>query len=889
MQTFPHRPISSDRNPLWLPGVYAARLHSQPSDASTKQSGDQLPTHMIQNPNISSRRLMRLGAFCVVSAIALARPLLADVPWPVIPNQTFNVLNYGAVGNGTTDNAAAIQSAINAASAAGGGTVEIPAPGTYLCGPLNLSNSINFQVDSGAMLQMLPMSQWPGTTTFINGTSLHDVEFSGSGTIDGNGSAWWNPVAASRPNFINFTKTTRIAFRDLTLQNPPTFHLMLKGNNANITITNITINTPGTSPNTDGMDLASTNILIVNSYISDGDDNIEIGGSQLCSDVTVTNCTFGTGHGVSIGSYTSGGVSNLFVSDCSFTGTGNGIRIKSDNDRGGVVQNLVYQNLHMTNVNFPIVIYAYYNSVGTPYNIWPSTAAGETVAAVTSTTPIYRNITISNVTAAAGSSYPAGLIWGRTELPVTNVLLSKVTISGSKPFEIYNAFNVQCVDCQFTVPARTNTYEFFDAGVTISNSTAPSGSILLDGLCNSSYSDTLALSQAPAVMNNTNTITTNPTLSVGAGTLSITNNLKLGTSTTLNLGLGTTPTTIAVASNLTVGGTINISDAGGFGAGTYTILTYGGALTWSSPVLGSTPAGYTCQLDNGTAGQVNLIATSSAGAPAAPTGLSATGGNAVVNLAWTQSTSPGITGNNVYRSTTGSGGPYSLLASLGATTSYADTAVVNGNTYYFTVTAVNGNGESVPSSYAGATPSAPPPPPTGLSATAGNSQVSLSWTASTGATSYNVKRATVTGGPYTTIASGVTSPSYVDTSAVNGTTYYYVVSAVNSSGESANSSEVSATPQAPPAPAAPTNLTATAGKKKVTLTWTQSISSGITNNKVYRATTSGGPYTLVTTLAPSTTYTNSGLTTGRTYYFVVTAVNSGGESAYSNEASATAK
>jgi fibronectin type 3 domain-containing protein len=86
-----------------------------------------------------------------------------------------------------------------------------------------------------------------------------------------------------------------------------------------------------------------------------------------------------------------------------------------------------------------------------------------------------------------------------------------------------------------------------------------------------------------------------------------------------------------------------------------------------------------------------------------------------------------------------------------------------------------------------------PAVPTGLTATAGNNQVALSWTASSGATSYNVKRATVNGGPYTTIASPTTT-SYTNTGLTNGTTYYYVVSAVNSSGQSGNSTQVSATP-----------------------------------------------------------------------------------------------
>lgn len=90
-----------------------------------------------------------------------------------------------------------------------------------------------------------------------------------------------------------------------------------------------------------------------------------------------------------------------------------------------------------------------------------------------------------------------------------------------------------------------------------------------------------------------------------------------------------------------------------------------------------------------------------------------------------------------------------------------------------------------------------PTAPTNLSATTGNAQVTLTWTAVTGATSYNVKRATTAGGPYTTIASSVSTATYTDTTVTNGTTYYYVVTAVDTGGESGNSNEASATPQAP--------------------------------------------------------------------------------------------
>lgn len=87
--------------------------------------------------------------------------------------------------------------------------------------------------------------------------------------------------------------------------------------------------------------------------------------------------------------------------------------------------------------------------------------------------------------------------------------------------------------------------------------------------------------------------------------------------------------------------------------------------------------------------------------------------------------------------------------------------------------------------------------PTGLAASALNNSVSLNWSAATGATSYNIKRSTTAGGPYTTIATAVTGTTYADTGLTNGTTYYYVVTAVNADGESGNSNEASATPTAP--------------------------------------------------------------------------------------------
>lgn len=192
-----------------------------------------------------------------------------------------------------------------------------------------------------------------------------------------------------------------------------------------------------------------------------------------------------------------------------------------------------------------------------------------------------------------------------------------------------------------------------------------------------------------------------------------------------------------------------------------------------------------------------------------------------------------------------------------------------------------GTGSSTPS-----TPSAPTTPaaPTDLLAAGGNSQVTLSWAASTGATSYQVERATVSGGPYAQIGSP-TSSSYTDTSVTNGTAYYYVVVAVNSAGESAASAQAGATPDAATAaPSVPSGLLATAGNAQVGLTWT--VSTGAGSYHVKRATVSGGPFTVIATQA-SASYIDTGLSNGTPYYYVVSALNSAGESADSTQVSAT--
>jgi polygalacturonase len=683
------------------------------------------------------------------SSNAIMTVISRTPPLPVIPTNQFNVLDYGAYADGISNNAWAFQSAIDAAGAAGGGSVIIPSNGpssTYMCGPISLSNNINFQVNSGAKIIMLPrfatatVPNWPAPgLPLIDVSGRHDVAITGSGTIDGNagfGSTnWWQSPTLDeslRPKIINIHNvSSTILIQGITLQNSPVFHILLKGGNVGITLDGVKWNTPGNSPNTDAMDIASTNVLIQNCIINVGDDNVQMGSSDKpAADITISNCTFGTGHGVSIGSPTGAGVHELLVSNCTFNGTDQGIRMKSDiTSSGGLAENLKYMDISMTNVRYPIIIYSYYDSVGTPNNITPSSAASTfPPQPVVNATPWWRNITIRNLTATnlTGSNM-AGIIWGRQEACVSNVTLQNVSFAApTKSFNVYNARNVQILDSDLTAPSSTNTLNLYNAEVIVTNSApnatlftlgglvrpgtnnsmsfvnaraaineapllnggpitlanstltlnpasvnstnnpititdtstlgvtsgnnslfgalsgsgaltlnVPGGALLTLRGDSSSYSGSLVVSNSGTVfVNNTagsgtgsgavnvlstaklggngiigGPVTVDGTLAPGTspGTLTINNSLVLHSGAALQYELGTSSDLVAVSGDLTLGGTLNIADSGGFTNNVFTLFTYGGILTDNGVSLGITPNAYFhYRVDVGTPNVVKL-------------------------------------------------------------------------------------------------------------------------------------------------------------------------------------------------------------------------------------------------------------------------------------------
>ena len=378
----------------------------------------------------------------------------ATVTLPTIPSGTYNITSYGA-STSSANNATAIQNAINAASAAGGGTVQVPS-GTFLSGPITLKSKINLNLASGATLKMLAYGTWPGTTVFISANNCTDLEISGSGTIDGQGAAWWAAFAAgtitSRPQEVSLGNSTRVEITGIKLQNSPEEHIWVKGD-TDVTITGITINTTASNAkNTDGIDISATHAYIDNNSIAAGDDNIALGGQYI----DIENNKFGVGHGCSIGSITQNGVSFVTVHGCTFSGTTSGIRLKSERGRGGVVQYLAYNNNTMTSVGTPVWIDSYYPS--DPAN--PTTDASATV---TSTTPIWKHIQINSLTATGSSN--GGTLYGLPEEYISDVTFNNVKISATTGMKIYFATGIVFNNGSSVTVSSGNAVTIYDASV----------------------------------------------------------------------------------------------------------------------------------------------------------------------------------------------------------------------------------------------------------------------------------------------------------------------------------------------------------------------------------------------------------------------------------------
>src|SRR5215472_10719196 len=419
-------------------------VQSRPASAFTTATGD--PRNVGQ-PTIP--------ATCTTLSSALADP----------SSRTFS-----SSQETTPPDTARIQAALN--SCAGSGhAVELKASGSnnaFLTAPLTIGSSVTLLIDAGVTLVAsrnpanYQVSGGPtcGTIASKDGGCSAVITISGSnsgvmgtqsgghqGLIDGRGdldilgtsTTWWalaSSAASSgkqnNPRLIQSNGANNTTIFDLSLTKGPNFHIVMNGGTG-FTAWGVRILTPATARNTDGIDPSGTDVTIANSFIEDGDDGIAIkGGSHASQNVTVENNFFWGTHGISIGSETNGGVSNVLFknntlngkdSSGNTSGSDNGIRIKSDSSRGGLVTTITYNATCTTAIKFPIMLNPFYTS------------------ATGSLDPNFQNIVIngmksvssvsgaSSETEGFSSSLKLGLTLENVQLDVTKVTAKDASIA----------------------------------------------------------------------------------------------------------------------------------------------------------------------------------------------------------------------------------------------------------------------------------------------------------------------------------------------------------------------------------------------------------------------------------------------------------------------------
>src|ERR1017187_3167823 len=348
-----------------------------------------------------------------------------------------------------TPDTARIQSALD--SCEKGKAVALRASGAqniFLTGPIQLRPGVTLLVEAGVALfasrnprdyDIAPggcgvaPARGPGCKPLIVANHAPGSGIMGDGAIDARGGAkllgqdvtWWDiskkakvmDTSYSAPRILAVTQSDDFTLYRITLRNSFNFHVGVNQTNG-FTAWGVKIHTPRTARNTDGIDpSSSTNVTIAYCDIDTGDDDVAIktGAQGPASHMTIIHNHFYAGHGMSIGSGTSGGVSDIQVSDLTIDGADNGIRIKSDRSRGGLVQNVSYENVCMRDVANPILLTSMYTT-------FPGTRL-----------PIYRDILLKDV-----HSVTAGWVTllGLDAEHKMGVTLDNVTVDGVRPNEI---------------------------------------------------------------------------------------------------------------------------------------------------------------------------------------------------------------------------------------------------------------------------------------------------------------------------------------------------------------------------------------------------------------------------------------------------------------------
>lgn len=355
---------------------------------------------------------------------------IADQTGPGPSDGLYSVRQFGAVGDGKTPDTEAIQKAIDAASAAGGGTVCLP-PGTYLSATIRLKSKVTLRIDAAAtLLGSTNLKDFPEIiprfrsytdkyvrTSLIYAEDVHDVAIVGRGTIDGQGAAYKDRKYLIRPYLIRFITSSNILMEGLTLKNSPMWlqHYLACDN---VTIRGITVHNR-VNANNDFVDIDCCRNAIISDCFSDSDDDavtLKSTADRVCENVTVTNCVLSTRcNGIKCGTESNGGFKNIAISNCSLYKVGlAGIALEMVD--GGALDGITVSNIAMTDVQSPIFLRL--GNRARPFKPdMPKPGMGT-----------YRNVIISNVV-ATGAGKMGCSIAGLPDHPIENVTLSNVSIT----------------------------------------------------------------------------------------------------------------------------------------------------------------------------------------------------------------------------------------------------------------------------------------------------------------------------------------------------------------------------------------------------------------------------------------------------------------------------
>lgn len=428
-----------------------------------------------------------------MKSLLLAACALAAWPLGVAAatSASFNVRDYGAIGDGHAKDTAALQRAVDAAVAAGGGTVEVPA-GRYLTGSIHLGDHVTLDLAAGSVLlysadpkdSPLVESRWEDTTAWTHGPLIyangkHDIAVTGRGTLNGQGENWWwragrndpkqpersqqararmaawraleakieagyqakeadfaEAAEAIRPTLVEFVHCQNVDVDGVTLTDSPMWHLHPLYCE-NVVVHGVTFNSWG--PNGDGIDVDSVrNMRISDCFFRTGDDCIVIksgrdnDGRRIHAPtefITITNCVMYEGHGaIVIGSETSGDIRDITASNIVAKGTDRGIRIKSMRGRGGVVENVTCDNFVIDGATHEAIEITLLYGASKPEPL-------------SERTPIFRNFAMSHLTIVNGKQVAA--IHGLPEKSIDGLRFNDITATADAGFICDHAADVQ--------------------------------------------------------------------------------------------------------------------------------------------------------------------------------------------------------------------------------------------------------------------------------------------------------------------------------------------------------------------------------------------------------------------------------------------------------------